>query len=204
MGFDGCGDHRVWCGKSTFDENGEFVSSSGIIFAGMALHRIELDDEEETEIYKAPNFASSDGERPLLMTYGVENYEKNAEIMAFFDKEAKIAHNTLFEVDYNDQKLQFKVRIKCCQLDGKTHKIVQGRGGAWCLLCSTPKDFASNKKYIEEGFPMDVGIAALWENFYSVADQTEDGEYFIAKDIIPTHLRMGATAAPLAEELELG
>ena len=35
-------------------------------------------------------------------------------------------------------------------------------------------------------------------------NKAEDGEYFIAKDIIPTQLRIGATAAPLAEELELG
>ena len=204
MGFDACGNHRTWCGKSTFDENGEFVSSNSIIFAGMALHRIVLDDDEETVIYKPSNYASSDGERPLLMTHGVEGNEKNAEIMAHFDKEAKVAHNTIFKVDYNSQEIQFKVKIKCCQLDGKTHKILQGRGGAWCLLCSTPKDFASNKKLIEEGFPMDVGLADLWENFYSVADQDYDGKYFIDKDKIPTHIRMGATAAPMAEELELG
>ena len=204
MGFDGCGNHRTYSGKSTFDDEGEFVNSKQIMYAGMAMNNITLDNEEETEVYKVKNFASSDNERPILICFGQEDEKLDGEIMKFLDDGAKEAHSRMFEVNYKGHVLKFRVHIDCCQLDGKTHKIVQGRGGAWCLLCTTPKDCMKNVDFVKEGFPMDMGIKDLWENFYSVADETMEGDYYIDNKKIPTEVRAGATGPPLAEHLELG
>ena len=203
-GFDACGDHRVYAGKSTWDDDGNFVSSKSIIFCGMAPIKVTLDDENDTVIWRVPNSASSDAERPVLIVADKECTLTDKEIMKHLDEGAKAAHKTTFLTEHNDQQLECKAQIDLCQLDGKAHKEVQGRLGAFCLLCSWPKDEMKNRTHVLEGFPMDCGIAELWANFYSVADVDEDGEYYINKKDIPTDLRMGATGPPMAEHLKLG
>ena len=203
-GFDGCGDHRVTCGKSTFDDDGNFISSKSIIFCGMALTKVTLDDEEDTVIWRVPNSASSDAEAPVMIVADKECTTTDKEIMKHLDDGAKAACKKTFFTEHNGQQLECQVNIDLCQLDGKAHKDVQGRLGAFCLLCSVPREEMKNRNQVLEGFPMDCGIAELWENFYDVADIDEDGEYYINKKDIPTVVRMGATGPPMAEFLQLG
>ena len=110
----------------------------------------------------------------------------------------------IFHVQHNNTDLQLQVGLEMVQLDGKTHKIVSGRGGAFCLLCSTPKSEMKNLKLVDSGMPMDMGIKDVWEHFFALADQTMDGEYFIDTKRIPTELRAGITQPPLAEDLNFG
>lgn len=205
LGTDGCGNHRTYCGKSAFNEKGEFINSSQIIFGGLSLLRIvlKMDDGEEIELYKVKNSASSDNERPVVLVVGTEN-KMCQTIMRLLNDEGKEAMNKEYIVHVDGEEVKIRAQIDLFKMDGKTHKLTQGRGGAWCLLCSTPRDQMHNRELVLEGFPMDIGIKELWEHFHSLADQTVEGEKFIDTKKIPTDARGGITGPPLVEDLEVG
>ena len=210
MGMDSCGNHRSYNGKSTF-HNGEYLDSKSIMYGGLAMTEIRTEDGLNSKcVYKVPNCASFDAERPLFVYNGDEKYEHMKEIMDIIDPEATEAQKKEYSIDLDeDTQLKLKVKLDLVQLDGKLEKIIQGRGGAHCLLCSIPKECMTNLKLVDEGFPMDMGIKDLWEHFLLIADElktSEEGkaEYFVDAKIIPTQVRGGITKAPLVENLEVG
>ena len=69
-GFDGCGNHRSYSGKSTF-QDGEYVDSKSIVYCGLSLTHVTEELDGETKIvYQVRNMASSDNERPAMIIIG--------------------------------------------------------------------------------------------------------------------------------------
>ena len=204
LGADGCGNHRTYNGKSAFNERGEFIDSSKIVYGGLSLLRLclILENGEEIELYKVKNSASADNERPVVLVIGTEEQHLQR-IMKLLNDMSKEAMNTDFIIDCDGQEVKINAHIDLFKMDGKTHKYVQGRGGAWCLLCSTPRSQMHNRDLVLDGFPLDIGIQSLWEHYNSLADHTIDGEQFIDTTKIPTEARAGITGPPLVEDMEI-
>ena len=69
-GFDACGNHRSFSGKSTY-QDGEYYDSKSIIYGGLALTHITAEVAGKTEVvYRVKNMASSDNERPIFIVNG--------------------------------------------------------------------------------------------------------------------------------------
>ena len=204
MGFDGCGNHRPGHGCVTYDEHGNYLDSSNIIYCGCCLTKILRDDEEDTPIYTVPTCNSADAERPILIVHGKEkDKELVKEIWDHFESGTKAVNaQAIFVVVHKGQEIAFQPFLHMCQMDGKLTKIIQGRGGGYCLLCSAEKTDMYIRAKVEEGFPMDLGIQELWDWYHALAERNKDGEWFLDTKKLSTQLRIGLTEAPMAEEME--
>ena len=109
-----------------------------------------LENGEKVLIYKPKNFASSDNECPLILVNGKEENLLQY-IMKILNDGSREAMQREYTLNVDKQEFKLKAKVNLFQTDGKTKKLIQGRGGAWCLLCSTPKEAAHNRNVILEG-----------------------------------------------------
>ena len=80
-----------------------------------------------------------DAPRPILITLGKEDSDLLNKIVPPVDGEIELLHKSGVTVDENGMVYELKIRS---MNDGKMQKLLVGRGGAFCILCSITKEDA--------------------------------------------------------------
>ena len=174
------------------------------------LEDLDLDNPEpskptEKMVFRPLNLASADNERPVMLFCGKEDVETCQEVIDHLEEGANFFKDNELVVNFDGLEINVKCELKLVQLDGKATKLVQGRHGAFCLLCSMPRDEVKNRKLVLEGMPMDIDIHELWSFYNAVADEDlYKHDYKIDTKVIKSEWRGGVTHPPLAKELEVG
>ena len=204
FGFDGA-QQRAYNGPSYFAK-GDDVGN--IIYGGLSLSTITLNDGSDTLLYKVPNMASVENERPVLLINGKETEVNVKQIMDIFEDEYDIAKKEPFVIHHDGKSLEVWFHLSFSQLDGKVTKIIQGRLGSFCLLCSATRNEAHDIKMIKNGFAMDLSTEIINETYDALKekiseDNTDGKEYFMIDRMIPNEIRIGLTQEPLATEIPI-
>ena len=85
---------------------------------------------------------SPDAARPILITLGKEDSDLLNKIVPPVDGEIELLHRYGVTADDNGKVYELKIQFLCSMNDGKMQKLLVGRGGAICILCSFTKEDA--------------------------------------------------------------
>ena len=202
LGLDGA-QQRAYNGPTYF---GKGEDGGNIIFAGICLTTVNLNDGFGTLLYKVPNMASAENERPLLLVNGKEEPDLVQEIIDHFEEEVAAVKESPIIIKYNDQNIEVWLDLSFCQLDGKLTKMLQGRLGSYCLLCSVTRKEAHEVKRIKHGFMMDLSTEKIRETYEALKQLDTDDFGHVYEYIdraIPYDIRFGITQKPMVKEIQV-
>ena len=158
FGLDGCGSHSRYNGQDGID-------TGNLIFSGFSFIRMTKNGKD---VHTQENMASADNCSPLYLIDGKETRELLRSMMNIMEEEGKYFEKHPIFLEYNGKTFEVWVKLALTQLDGKCKKLLQGRGSAFCLLCSTSRKDAHDIQKIKEGFPMDINTKDLNERFNTI------------------------------------
>ena len=161
-GMDGSGSHKVYNSQSSLNVH---FDAKSILFAGISLIYLKLDDEEGTMLYEVPNPCSSDNERPLILCPGKEEPELVEACWTEIHKGMEELKDEPPEIMINETRVKFHVNIKWSQIDGKLRTMSLGIGGAACTLCFSSQADIQNLTKINDGFKIERTLESIQETF---------------------------------------
>ena len=109
------------------------------------------------------------------------------------DGEIELLHKSGVTIEDNGRVYKLKIQFLCSMNDGKMQKLLVGRGGAFCILCSFTKEDAVSVDQIKDGFEMEnvdiVTLKALYESLVVDGEVSKSRGYY--------EERMGLTQTPI-------
>ena len=95
---------------------------------------------------------------PILITMGKEDKELLGIIVPLVDAEIEELHKNGVVIEDKEEMHELKIRFLRSMNDGKMQKLLVGRGGAFCILCSFSCDDAVLVEQIKEGLKWMMSI----------------------------------------------
>ena len=179
----------------------EKVDTSSIVYAGLALIELTLNNPERTVVYKVKNPCSSRNERPLIIAAAKETKEFIKKACSHFQKGYDAFKEGPIEVEMEGHEVDFNIELLMAQTDGKIKILTTGLGGAYCLLCKSSSEDAHNETKIKEGFEMDRKLDELKELFIKLAKpDKKTGDLIIPREKGDYASRQGLTGEPVLPE----
>ena len=180
-GLDGSGRYAI------YDQKGNVETHNMILWMWVPLEVSKDLDQDQPSTCQSnviwtectPN--SPDAARPVLITLGKEDSDLLNKIVPPVDGEIELLHRSGVTVDDNGKVYELKIQFLRSMNDGKMQKLLVGRGGAFCILCSFTKFEIDN-----------VDIDTL-KAFYESLEV--DGE--VSKSRGDYEERMGLTQTPI-------
>ena len=192
-GLDGSGRHAI------YDQKGNVETHNMILWMWVPLEvSKDLDQDQPSTsqsnvIWTEGTPHSPDAARPILITLGKEDSDLLNKIVPPVDGEIELLHRSGVTVDDYGKVYELKIQFLRSMNDGKMQKLLVGRGGAFCILCSFTKEDAVSVDQIQDGFEMDnVDIDTLKALYKSLE---VDGE--VSKSRGDYEERMGLTQIPI-------
>ena len=195
-GLDGSGGFAVYNSKS-------FLSSSSnpahLITVGMALNRIEVDDNQNDMVYTAQNICSFWHQRPIALIPGKESRQNMKDVVDALDIGIFQGKHNEYIFDFGTFKARFKINIVLCQIDSKMIKNLTGLTGAYCTACVVSESQAHIKENIIQGFKMDRTVQNMERLYSELKVIGSNGEEFIPKKPGDYKKRLGLCKPPLTK-----
>ena len=205
FGLDGCGTHSRYNGPSYMKTG---IDTKNLIFSGFTFSRLTKNGKD---VHKQENMASAENCTPLYLIDGKETRELLREMMEIMEAEGKYFEEHPIYLEYEGEVFEVWVKLELTQLDGKCKQLLQGRGSAYCLLCSTSRKDAHNVQKIKEGFPMDISTEKMNDRFKTIKaamegtdeEKEEVGEYRLDTVHFTTEERLGVSFKPCVQHFEI-
>lgn len=182
FGFDGSGGHKIFHQVGNMDTENLIMS----MFCPLKLY----DSANKSVLWEqsAPN--SEFSSRPLLIVLGKENKE-NSQNLKVLEKDRKKLADTGIKVDETTVKV---ITVAHC-LDRKAANLYTGLGGAFCDVCTSPKQDCHDIGKVEEGFKINRDITHIKAAHDMLVDAVGD----VQKRPQDYAVRQGITSCPLTE-----
>ena len=192
-GLDGSGRHAIYDQKGTVETHNMILWMWVPLEVSKDLDQDQPSTSQSNVIWTEGTPNSPDAARPILITLGKEDSDLLNKIVPPVDGEIELLHRSGVTVDDYGKVYELKIQFLRSMNDGKMQKLLVGRGGAFCILCSFTKEDAVSVDQIQDGFEMDnVDIDTLKALYESLE---VDGE--VSKSRGDYEERMGLTQTPI-------